>query len=65
MEPLSSRMNGNPYMEVIEYKEFLSKIAEGLESLKGLIGAGAIHDFLNIQGLIFNQIRILEIRHED
>jgi len=45
---------------MIENKEFLGIITERLESLKGVIGAGAIHGFNNIQGLIFNQIEIIK-----
>lgn len=60
MEPISNKMSKNPYIEVVDYKEFLRLIAERLEAIKGHIGAGAIHEVNNLQGLMLNQVRIIE-----
>ena len=60
MEPISNKMNKNPYIELIEYKEFLRLIAERLESIKGLISWNAIHEIINIQSLMLNQVKIME-----
>ena len=64
-EPISIKMTGNPYKELIDYKEFLSLIAERLESIKGVVGAGAIHEITNLKGLMINQIIIIEIRRKN
>ena len=64
-EPISSKMSENPYIDLINYKEFLGLIAERLESIKGVVGVGAIHEIINLQGLMFNQIKIIDKRKED
>ena len=41
--------------------EFLKRISEKIESIKGRANGMIIHDLNNIQGLLINEVRIIEI----
>ena len=64
MEPISSKLENNPYNEVVDQIRFLRLIAERLESIKGTVSGRHVHEINNIQGLLLNQAIILERREE-
>ena len=47
----------NCYMEKIEYKILLEAISEKLENLKGFVNGSSIHELINIQSIISNQLK--------
>jgi len=59
-EIIHKKTGKNCYMEKIEYPFFIEAISEKLEELKSFCNGSVIHDLLNIQIIILNQLRIMK-----
>jgi len=53
---IKKKSDKNCYSEEIEYNILLEAISEKLENLKGFVNGSCIHELINIQCIISNQL---------
>ncbi|OGW79673.1 MAG: hypothetical protein A3J81_06105 [Nitrospirae bacterium RIFOXYB2_FULL_43_5] len=53
---IREKANKNCYSEEVDYSILLEAISEKLENLKGFVNGSCIHELINIQCIISNQL---------